>query len=223
MKRFLLSLTLVAFALTMMAVPAKRGMWSTITLSDGTQVKVERVGDEHGHWLRAADGTCFVADGSVYVKADEERLQANRQARIAKRSSKRRAIHASTSDGLGEKGTMSPGAVPSIGEYTIPVVMVQFSDKSFKSTTTVEKMTRYYNEEGYHDETGCVGSVRDYFKAQSGGQFVPTFDVVGIVTLTKASTYYGENDSDGNDKNLDALPGHVIDAAIEQLGADFTQ
>lgn len=39
----------------------------------------------------------------------------------------------------------------------------------------------------------------DYFRAQSGGQFLLTFDVVGPVTLSKEYKYYGENDSDGND------------------------
>ena len=35
---------------TMLAIPAKRGQWKTITLSDGRQVKVELRGDERAHW-----------------------------------------------------------------------------------------------------------------------------------------------------------------------------
>ena len=207
-----------------MAIPVKRGMWSTIKLADGSEVKVERVGDEHGSWLCAANGTCYVKDATgLYVQADAEELCAKRLARYNQRRAKRRAIYASTSDGLGKKGTMSRGAVPSIGSYSIPVVMVQFSDVKFQSTTTVEKMMRYYNEEGYQED-GCAGSVRDYFKAQSGGQFVPTFDVVGIVTLSKEHTYYGkDNSEDEIDVHLDELPGDVIDAAINQLGVNFSQ
>lgn len=223
MKKIVVLSLLLMMAVAIGAVSAKRGMWSTIRLADGMEVRVEKVGDEHGHWLRAADGTCYIADGDTYVRADEEQLAARRQHRLAVKQAKRRDIYASTSDGLGKFGTMSRGAVPGIGEYTIPVVMVQFSDLKFRSSTTVEKMKRYYNEEGYHDESGCVGSVRDYFKAQSGGQFVPTFDVVGIVTLEKGYAYYGKNDKDGYDQNLDSLPGHVIQAAIEQLGADFSK
>ena len=223
MKKFILTLLLTVVTVTMMAIPAKRGLWSTIKLADGTEVLAEMKGDEHAHWMQSADGVCYVMNGDVYEIVDAQTIQARRQARLQLRSAKRRAIYASTSDGLGEKGKMSMGSVPSIGEYTIPVVMVQFSDTKFKSTTTVEKMTRYYNEEGYHDENGCVGSVRDYFMAQSGGQFVPTFDVVGIVTLSKAATYYGSNDSNGSDEKLDDLPGDVISAAINQLGADFSK
>ena len=181
-----MALTLLMMTGAMMAVPVKRGMWITVTLADGTEVRAERVGDEHGHWLRAADGTCYVMEGEAYVKADAGALQRKRDARMAARNAARKAIYASTTDGLGKKGVMSRGSVPSIGEYRIPVVMVQFNDLKFKSTTTVEKMNRYYNEEGYSDESGAVGSVRDYFKDQSGGQFIPTFDVVGIVTLSKS-------------------------------------
>lgn len=224
MKKVIMMMSLVALATAAMAVPAKRGLWQTITLADGTQVRVEKVGDEHSHWLRAADGACYVmtADG-LYEQRDADELAAKREARLNAKQAKRRAIYATTTDGLGQKDVMSMGAVPSIGEYTIPVVMVQFTDTKFKSTTTVNKMTRYYNEEGYHDEAGCVGSVRDYFKAQSGGKFVPTFDVVGIVTLSKAASYYGKNDSDGNDEKIDELPGDVIAAAVSQLGADFSK
>lgn len=205
-----------------MAVPAKRGLWSTITLSDGTQVRVELRGDEHLHYLQATDGTCYVKNNGVYERVDAATLHARR----VQRKSSRRVIYASTADGLGEYGKMSMGSLPSIGEYTIPVVMVQFSDMEFQSTTTVEKMTRYYNEEGYSDEQYCVGSVRDYFKAQSGGMFVPTFDVVGIITLSKPYKYYGEhdeNDEDIVDKRVDDLPGDVISAAVSQLGVDFSK
>lgn len=205
-----------------MAVPAKRGLWSTITLSDGTQVRVELRGDEHLHYLQATDGTCYVKNNGVYERVDAATLHARR----VQHMSSRRVIYASTADGLGKFGQMSMGSLPSIGEYTIPVVMVQFSDMEFQNTTTVEKMTRYYNEEGYSDEQGCVGSVRDYFNAQSGGMFVPTFDVVGIVTLSNPYKYYGEHDeNDENivDKRLDDLPGDVISAAVSQLGVDFSK
>lgn len=212
----------MAVATAMTAIPTKPGLWSTIRLADGTEVRAERVGDEHGSWMQAADGTCYVLQNEVYQVADRQELQNKRAARLDAKYAKRRAIYSSTSDGLGEYGTMSMGAMPSIGEYTIPVVMVQFTDTKFKTTTTVEKMTRYYNEEGYSSD-GCIGSVRDYFNAQSGGQFVPTFDVVGIVTLSKASSYYGQDQGDDyTDIHLDELPGDVISAAVSQLGVDFS-
>lgn len=136
----------------------------------------------------------------------------------------RKATTSSTTDGLGKYGTPSKGAVKSIGSYTIPVIMVQFSDKSFKSTTTIEKMNRYYNEEGYADEDNCVGSVRDYFISQSRGMFKPTFEIVGIVTLSSGYKTYGANDSQGYDKgwtNYKFLKDCV--AAATAQGVDFSK
>ena len=222
MKKYVCMTFFLFVATAAMAIPAKRGLWSTITLSDGTKVRVELRGDEHMHYLQAEDGTCYIRKNGNYERVDATTLQARR----AQRQAKRRAVIASTADGLGQYGQMSIGAMPSIGEYTIPVVMVQFSDMAFQTTTTVEKMERYYNEEGYSDEEACAGSVRDYFMAQSGGMFVPTFDVVGIVTLDKSYKYYGENDEDNpniSDKHLEDLPGDVINAAIVQLGVDFSK
>lgn len=131
-----------------------------------------------------------------FLNNDETRAQRTKLNNIARRRAPfgpKKAIGTSTADGLGHYNISASGAVKSIGNYTIPVIMVQFKDVKFKSTTTVEKMSRYYNEEGYHDEEGCVGSVRDYFKAQSHGMFVPTFDVVGIVTLDYGVEHYGGN------------------------------
>lgn len=219
MKKLLLFSLFLLATTTAKAVPAKRGLWSTITLSDGTQVRVELRGDEHLHYLQAADGTCYIKKNGNYELVDATTLHARR----AKNMSRRKILYASTPDGLGQYGKMSMGAAPSIGQYAIPVVMVQFSDMKFQSTTTIEKMKRYYNEEGYSDEEYCVGSVRDYFISQSHGMFVPTFDVVGIVTLSKSYKYYGENDENGDDKNLDYISGDVINAAISQLGVDFSK
>ena len=224
MKKIMLFLSLLLTVMTALAIPAKRGLWTTIKLADGTEVRVEKRGDEHCHWWQTAEGVCYMSENGQLVQKDIAEIQVQRQARMARRMNSRKVIYASTKDGLGQFGTMSMGPVQSIGEYTIPVVMVQFKDLKFKSTTTVEKMTRYYNEEGYNDEAGCVGSVRDYFKAQSGGQFIPTFEIVGVVTLDKGYAYYGANNGDDEiDVHLDELPGDVIAKAVDSLGVDFSK
>ncbi len=78
MKKNLLFLLLFVWSLTLMAIPAKPGMWKTIQLADGTTVQVETVGDEHLHWLRAADGTCYVLEGDVYAQQDQAALESRR-------------------------------------------------------------------------------------------------------------------------------------------------
>ncbi len=221
MKKLFFTFALAVLALTASAVPAKPGLFRTLTLSGGTTVKAQLVGDEHGHYWLSADGRAYQQmDGTTHFEeADITVIQSKANAR---RANRRKVCYASTSDGLGRYNTPGLGALNSIGEYTIPVIMVQFSDKKFLSTTTVEKMNRFYNEQGYHDESGCVGSVRDYFVSQSRGMFKPTFDVVGIVTLSNKYSYYGQN-SGGNDMRVDSLAPHAIAAAVSQLGTDFSQ
>ncbi len=171
----------------------------------------------HNAAQRAATEQTFARDSAI----TPTRL-ATLKAETTPRS--RKAIQASTSDGLGKYGTSGKGAVGSIGTYTIPVIMVQFSDLKFQSSTTVEKMNRFYNEAGYSDESGCVGSVRDYFVSQSRGMFTPTFEIVGIVTLSNSYKTYGANDSYGQDKGWQnyAFLKDCVNAAAAQ-GVDFAQ
>ena len=93
----------MTIATAMMAIPAKPGLWSTIKLADGIEVRAQLAGDEHGRWMQAADGTCYVMNNDAYEKVDLQTLIDNRNARIEAKSAKRRAIYASTTDGLGHE------------------------------------------------------------------------------------------------------------------------
>ena len=78
MRKLLLSLCLTLFAATIMAVPAKRGIYRTLRLANGTEVRAQLCGDEHIHFFRADDGTCYVADGNgTYTLADMSKLSAS--------------------------------------------------------------------------------------------------------------------------------------------------
>lgn len=130
---------------------------------------------------------------------------------------------ASTSDGLGKYGTSASGAVPTIGDITIPVIMVQYADTKFQETTTIEKLTRFFNKEGYKEDNSYErGSVKDYFKAQSRGLFVPTFDVVAMVTLDNGYAYYGENSGYSSDTRAYQMVKEAVAKAVEQ-GVDFSK
>lgn len=129
---------------------------------------------------------------------------------------------ATPSDGLGIYGQASPGVVGSIGSPDIPIIMVQFPDRSFLTTTTQEKVSRSRNEAGYSDERGCVGSVRDYFIAQSCGMFSPTFDVVAVVTVSKGYAYYGKDSGTRVDVNCTELVKEAVTLAKQQ-GVDFSK
>lgn len=176
----------------MMAIPAKRGQWQTITLSDGTTVRVELRGDEFSHYWQAADGTRYVQNGTVWAEANAQQLLAMKQAamRQTAANSKRMAKKHSNKSYIGEKKGL--------------IILVDFNDKSFQDGHDQPLYLRIANEKGYSDN-GFQGSVSDYFSAQSNGQFNLTFDVVGPVRVSKASTYYGGTRSDGNDEPVDEL------------------
>ena len=72
------------------------------------------------------------------------------------------------------------------------------------------------NEPDYHDN-GFQGSVRDYFKAQSGGKFILDFDVAGPVMMSHPYYYYGNDD----EKNISEM---VIEACKGvQESIDFSR
>lgn len=125
--------------------------------------------------------------------------------------------------GLGTYGKSAGGAVPSVGDIVIPVVMVEFADRAFQSATTIEKVSRLLNEAGYTDEAalGGRGSVRDYFLAQSAGLFRPEFRVVAKVRVSKATAEYGRHSGSSVDVNAPSLVREAVDLA-EKQGVDFS-
>lgn len=176
---------------------------------------------------RTAEETAFVS--TITLRPTDEALRPllSPDATLVRRLVKR-AGNASTSDGLGQFGTNSGGAVPSNGNLTVPVIMVAFQDKAFQADHTIDKISRYFNEEGYHEDNLYeVGSVKDYFKAVSMGHFVPTFDVVAKVTLDHPYAYYGANSSSGSNRGAgDVRAFQMVTDAIEKAtaqGVDFSQ
>ena len=228
MKRFVfLFLAVVVMSLTASAVPVKPGLWFTLTLADGTTVRAEAHGSEYGSWWEDADGQCYVLqEDGLCVKIDRQTLSENiKRSRAARRTQPRRVLDASTTTGLGYLDWNSGGAMPSNGEWDIPVLMVEFSDAKFKPQHTTALIQDYLTKEGFKYEynNNSRGSVRDYFVAQSQGKFKPNFKLLGKVTINKPYAYYGKNSAKEKDEHCSELPGDAMRAAKEQLSVDFTQ
>lgn len=138
-------------------------------------------------------------------------------------TSQQRATHSvGNNDGLGQYGVSANGVVGSIGAPEIPVIMVEFPDRKFQEGTTMEKVSRMLNEPGYADEKDAVGSVKDYFTAQSKGMFTPSFNVVAKMSSAQGYAYYGANQGSNIDRNTTSLIREAIAAAMEQ-GVDFSK
>lgn len=123
-------------------------------------------------------------------------------------------------DGLGKFGQRSRGILNSIGESRIPVIMVEFSDVKFRSTTTPSLLNRIFNESGYKQNARSKGSVRDYFLAQSYSKFSPRFDVLGKVSLSNPVAYYGHNDGNSVNSNIYLFYKEALQQATA-AGLDF--
>ena len=99
---------------------------------------------------------------------------------------------------------------------------MNFKDTKFQKGHDQTLYNNVVNTPGYTDANGFKGSVADYFKDQSRGQFELTFDVVGPVTVSKDAKYYGENDENGEDKHAEEMVVEAIKLA-KDLVPDWKQ
>ena len=204
MKRVLSCFVLVLIAVCVSAVPAKKGLTRILTLTDGSTVSAQLVGDEHGHYWMAADGKAYQSvDGSdVFQQVDGQQVMARaKEKRMA--ANNRRARR------------MAPRRVGEVGSYTGAkkglIILVNFANNGvFKSANDNALYQRIANEENF-TYGNFKGSMYDYFYAQSEGQFQLTFDVVGPVTVSNSASYYGANDYQGNDK----YPASMVIEAVK--------
>ena len=206
MKRILLSISAVLAAIAIQAMPVKPGICRNITLADGTVVKAELVGDEHLTYWRTADGACYrqTPSAGVFSKVELSALQSEYDAVVAQKAAREKAILESARTSMPVKKVEGSKFQ---GKKKCLVILANFADTKFKPEHTLDLYKQIINGENYSDETlGFKGSVRDYFKAQSGGQFEIDFDVVGPVDLPKGYAGYGKNDASGRDQTALVYP-----------------
>ena len=192
MKQFLLTLSLTVMALAASAVPAKRGLTRTLTLADGTTVTAQLIGDEHGHYWLAPDGRAYqqLPNANFFAQVNPEAVTERANAR-RQRANARRSARLQQSQRVGEYGNYT-------GSKKGLIILVNYTDVTFRPANTPDLFDRIANEENFKKDR-FVGSIHDYFYAQSEGVFDLTFDVVGPYTVSNTQAYYGGNDRQGND------------------------
>lgn len=99
----------------------------------------------------------------------------------------------------------SNGGVRHLQPNRVPVILANYSDVTFQST----------------DYSAYISSLQQYWADNSFGQYTPSFEVVGPVTLSHNQRYYGENDYYDDDIRADEMVQEACNLA-ENL-ADFTQ
>ena len=219
MRRILTILSLIVVTVAVMAMPAKRGIKRTITLPNGTEKTVTLVGDEHLHYFVDADGNAYTNTGGSFVKADINQLK-KRGLERRKGAQRHRIARMSRLQKNASARRLARKASNFTGKKKGLIILVEFSDKSFMETNNKALYNRIANEKNFkHGD--FIGSVSDYFYAQSYGTFELSFDIAGPVKLSKKQSYYGQNDSDGNDMH----PGEMVIEALNAIKdtTDFAQ
>lgn len=213
--------------MTAVAVPAKRGV-RTFTQADGTKISVNLVGDEHFHTFVTEDGLAVErkADGNFYYRTTGG-VSAMQAHELGLRSDSEKAFVAQNLAMLGvpqvSKAAKARGTaraprkitsqVPNTGKARIPVLLVQYKDYKFKDADPKSTFESFFSSGS--------SSAYQYFSDQSNGDYDPSFDVYGPVTLSGNRVVYGGNDAYGNDRGVGNMVGEACQALDSQI--DFSK
>ncbi|MBV3412974.1 M6 family metalloprotease domain-containing protein [Prevotella copri] len=200
MKLLMLASLLGFVALSAQAVPAKKGVWRMVTLADGTQKRVELRGDEFCSYWVDAEGVSYNLDSESkrYVRVDANALKL-RASQLRAKANQDRIARMAKARRMATKKSLGQTNGSYFGKKKGLIILVQYKDKKFKFGHNQKMYNRIANETGYANSLGFVGSVKDYFLAQSNGQFELDFDVVGPYTLNHEYAYYGAPSGNSHD------------------------
>ena len=192
-KLLLIGFALIMGCISVKAVPAKPGVKRTVTLANGSQVELTLRGDEHYKFYTGNDGFAYRQKLGQFERISVDEAQREWKNRMTRANSERKSRTR-----VGEsKGNLT-------GKRKGLVILMQYPDQPFSIEDPQKVYNDFFNKEGYTDN-GMTGSVSDYFKAQSYGQFELDFDVVGPFTSNDSMAYYGAHDDDDNDSHAPEL------------------
>ena len=214
MKRLSILTLVCVMGITALAIPARR-TGKTVTQADGSEIMVYQHGDENFHWQTNEKGEWIELKNDGFFHVVE--ALSNEQIEAKRAQSIRRAQHAAYPLNVAPRGL---------------VILVNFADVAFEtekaemdSMLVGEDYNRNYSYT-YRGKTYNVdskGSARQYFQDASNGQYNPQFDVIGPVTISNNMSYYGKNDSYGNDSHPEHMINEACKLADSECGIDFTQ
>ena len=128
---------------------------------------------------------------------------------------------------VGRRGEL----MPVVGTPKIPVLLVDFPDRTFYAAGQTDDDVRatydlFFN--GFDDaevqkKLGSTGSVFSYFDEMSHGQFLPDFDIIGPVRLDNGYAYYGSNSGKSKDVNMYDFYREAVMKAVNQYDVDWMQ
>lgn len=213
-------LLLLVIAASAMCVPARRNVIA-IQQPDGSTLHLRTAGDEFSHYLLTTDDVMVAKadDNSIrYVTSigpSGTVLMSDMAHDATSRSASEKVLlsqidQSELVEAYSEKRTAAPGeysvsTIRPFGEMRSLVLLVEFPDKPFTKDSGPIRQTfnDMLNRHGYRDTVfyngeliSFQGSARDYFEAQSYGQFLPQFDVIGPIMADSSYAYYGKGTND---------------------------
>lgn len=253
MKKILLSITFALMGIVSGFAAKAHTALTTITQSDGSQLTIRLHGDEHYSWYSTTDDVLLVQVGKNYYVAQVEEdgtLKATPQ--LAHNAGKRGTVEEQVINNQNKEkflnslnaepqalakpfGEVYPAYFPHTGSPKALVILVEFQDVKFKTSDPVATFTHYLK--GAEGEAapeannayvtkGKVnyGSVYQYFNDMSQGKFTPQFDIVGPVTVSKNSAYYGGNIGKDTDVNFAQMIAEACKGVSDKVNfADYDQ
>ena len=200
------------------------------TQPDGTTITIRLMGDEHSKWAITPDGYTLLSNSKGYFEyaSKDDRGYLVPSGIIAKkketRSASDQAFLSKTQKGLtysneqiqmlrtirSIKSKEAMKAFPTTGNRKLICILMGFKDKAF--TKTQADFDNLFNQINY-TTGGATGSVKDYYLENSYNTFNLTVTVAGPYTASQNMSYYGGNDSNGDDKNPQALVTEAVTLA----------
>ena len=253
MKKILLSITFALMGIASGFAAKAHSALTTITQSDGSQLTIRLHGDEHYSWYSTTDDVLLVQVGKNYYVAQVEEdgtLKATPQ--LAHNAGERGTVEEQVINNQNKEkflnllnaepqalakpiGTVTPAYFPHKGSPKALVILVEFQDVKFKTSGPVATFTHYLK--GAEGEAapeannayvtkGMVnyGSVSQYFNDMSQRKFTPQFDIVGPVTVSNNSAYYGGNFGNSTDTNFAKMIAEACKNVSNKVNfADYDQ
>lgn len=226
------------------AVKMKPGP-TTITQSDGSTLTVYAYGDEDFNYFTTTDGVLLCQEDFDFFIATTEKDGTLSPTKVLAHEQGARTDEEKEAIALQDKQLMydnmnrisatnkikrvsyafSSTLFPHVDSPRIPVLLVEFSDSTFKIDNTKVAFDKYMNAEELFVDTidtdmdNNHGSVKKYFTDMSFGAFKPQFDVYGPYTLSKPLKSYGAGSSSNED-----MKGLFTDACtLADADVDFSQ
>ena len=205
--------TLISALVLMLYVNAVPALQEPITVMqpDGTQITIQRHGDEFFHYTTNESGQWVSLNSNgmyeVVQPLSEQQITERRE------KSELRKISPYHKSQMEWSRNIVPNGL---------VILVNFKDLKFSPQNSLNSMREMYMGRNY-SYNGATGSVQKYFIDQSMGQYMPEFEVVGPVTLSNNYAYYGANNSNSGDARPRQMIREACRLAHDECGVDFSK